>query len=130
MTHLVLPFDGWADLRDPKMVPEKKRRPVVEAMTKAGQSLDVSAIKDASEDELEALAMQQGSGVFQMLDVADLAAVALIEKWGYEMPVDLDSIGELPGAVVDALRAAVMPLIGDMFPSFEPDPDPKAPTGD
>ena len=41
--------------------------------------------------------------------------------------MSIDAVLDLPAADYDRLRAAVAPLIGEMFTSFEPSQDPDSP---
>ena len=102
-------FNGWVELRDPDLVPEKLRRPLLEfAATGASFNTDEAtpeAIKFFSEFN-------------------DLLAVAVIEAWSFG-DVTLDGLLELPKRTYDEIRGLVAPLFTRLMPSFETDPDPK-----
>lgn len=126
MGRVLLPYDAWADLRDPKLVPERLRRPVKAALFAIQRDAEawktVAANGDTSQMTPETI------GAFD--DLNDLAAVALIADWSYGLPVNVDTLRDTPGAVYDAIQAAVAPLMLEMMPNFTADGvnDPKAAT--
>lgn len=126
--------DGnWAHLRDPKKVPERLRRPIVQALTRAladngGEQLAGLDPKDLQAPDAAAKVSQYLKPEFLtvMADVNDLLVIALVDEWSFDVPVSLDSVLDLPGDEYDALQTGVAPLLKDVLPSFDGDADPKA----
>jgi hypothetical protein len=114
--HVDLAQGQWVELRDPRTVTERVRRPVKSAAYKVAQFAE----SEASVDAIEAWD-----------DMRVLAAVALIDTWSVGHPVTVDSILDLPSDVYDGLLAAVEPHISVMMPVFSSAgvTDPKAVSG-
>ena len=128
MTHVPLPDGQWAELMDPRKVSERKRRPYVTAMT----AFNAVAPRD---EKGELLSMQIGAEAAGLLDRAlDLLTVALVKAWSFEqspgvaLPVEVESLQDLPVDAFDDLRREVNKLSPALLPNFDPTPDPKAPT--
>lgn len=113
---------GWVMLRDPKMVPERLRRPIMAqaaSIQQVARELTTSINEDASASK---------ESVLSLYDFNDLVAVALISEWSWDAPVTIDSLQDLPGSEYDAIQLVVSPLIGDLMPDFTPDPAADSPT--
>lgn len=100
---------GWIQLRDPKSVKEKVRRPI---MAKA-------AVLRAAGDEIDVV------GAYEL---NDLISIAVIESWSFPYPVNVESMTELDTPAYDAIQRITAPLLSQMMPSFEVTPDPDSPT--
>jgi len=113
--------NGWVELRDPKHVSERNRRPIIAKATamKAVAEKFTDDDSDAfSEDEFNAL-----------YSFNDLVAVALIREWSWDQPVSVDGLLDLDAVDYDAILKLTAPLVSEMMPSFEPDPEnPDSPT--
>jgi hypothetical protein len=109
--------NGWIELRDPKLVSERLRRPI---MAKASQ-LSASSNK-AAEGEVDADSL---NGMFEF---NDLLAVALVKAWSFEEPITVDGMLDLPTASYDAIQKIVAPLLSELLPSFEASPEADSPT--
>lgn len=126
MSRIDVP-NGWVELREPEAVPERLRRPVVQAITAmASDSAAVQAIQaaDTPEDAAEHVPALMGA----MSAMQDAAIVALVSAWSFGDTVTLDALLDLPGGTYDAISTLCMPLMEKMLPDFGPDPDPKATT--
>lgn len=110
---------GWVELRDPKTVSERLRRPV---MAKASQL--ASVVSEVSKGE----ARIEGDSLTGMYEFNDLVAVALISEWSFEQPLTVDGMLDLPSATYDEIQKIVAPMFNQLMPSFEADPDPASPT--
>ena len=114
---------GWIDLREPEEVPEKLRRPIIK--------MSVSGVPFAEDwnDLFENPENANAESLEAMLDYGsrfnDLVAMAFIRQWSFELPISIDALGDLPGKVYDEIANACKPLISNLMPSFEVDPDPK-----
>jgi hypothetical protein len=60
--------------------------------------------------------------------VNDLVILAMVSDWSFDMPVTLESLGELPALTYDALLKACESAAKGLFPSFEPTKDADSPT--
>jgi hypothetical protein len=105
---------GWVELRDPKEVPEKLRRPVVQA------SIDAQKFADLQDGDFT------GADMNELQSLNDLVAIALIKDWSFEQPVTLEGLLDIPSGAYDELLALVAPKIGQLMPNFGVNPDPKA----
>lgn len=111
---------GWVDLREPREVPERLRRPIVVkagAIGKAAQNIANADEVSVDEDTLSA-----------MFEFNDLLVIALAKAWSFEEPITLEGLGNLPGNTYDALQKIVAPMVTDLMPSFEATPDADSPT--
>lgn len=109
-------FSGWITLRDPKLVPERLRRPVF--------MKSVAAVQFATEED-EA----PNENALQFFsEFNDLLAVAMISEWSFDTPITVDGLQDLPSRTYDDVRKTVSPYISDLIPDFGVDVDPKADT--
>jgi hypothetical protein len=109
---------GWVELRDPKKVPEKLRRPVKYAVF-ASQNV-------AAAVEAKTLTVDQ----FVSVDaLTDAAIVALVAEWSFEQPLTGDGLLDLPGDAYDAVTELVKDHVLELMPNYSSDgmSDPKAP---
>ncbi len=146
--------NGWIELRDPRLVAEKHRRPIMAQMAEMGKVAE-SAEKAV---ELAKIAEETGdtSGLASSVDddvmdalyrYNDRVALALIRKWSYTgvpdengvweftgdegdkiIPVRLETLPCLPGEDYDAILKVTAPKALELMPSFGVDPNPKATT--
>jgi hypothetical protein len=139
MQHITLPSGATADIRDVADVTERGRRPIKRIQTRlAGLPDFVHAVEEAKQqkDDEELTPEQQltiaaGMGeAFDLLeDLNDALVVALVAGWSYGFGVSVDSVQDLPGRDLDALRAAVSPYLSQLNPDFDPSPAADSPTG-
>lgn len=115
---------GWVELRNPRDVPEKLRRPILmrsASMQKAAAAIAEVGVENAAdvitEDTLES-----------MFDFNDLVVVALVSEWSWGYPITVEGLGELAGGTYDQLRELVSPMASELMPNFETNPDPVSPT--
>ena len=110
--------DGWVELRDPKHVSERNRRPIIAKATSMKALADKIDAEEFNEAEFNAL-----------YSFNDLVAVALISAWSWDVPVTVDGLLDLAASDYDAILKLTAPLVSDLMPSFEPDPEnPESPT--
>lgn len=133
MTPLTLPSGATAVLRDPRMVTERLRRPFMAVQRKlAGSDLSVIFLAAQNEGreltETEGLQLAGHPDADLLAELDYLAVAALVAEWSYDFPVTADTVLDLPVCDLDALRAAVKPLIPQMAPNFTPTPEPESPT--
>lgn len=116
MIRVELPDGAWAELQDPRKVPERARRPVLTAQAGLQQYVTGETLTTSP------AALQAFS------ELNDAMAVALVERWSYPDPVSLDGVLGLPGDAYDALREAVAPFATALLPDFSPSTDKGSPT--
>lgn len=106
-----LPGGAWAELRDPDVVTERQRKPLVTAI---GRVTKAEGMEDA--------------GFSAIFDAQDATIMVMVEAWSFDAPVVADSLLDLPAKTVDALRTACQPYQKDLMPDFSVDPDPESPS--
>jgi hypothetical protein len=133
-----LPKGQHAMLRDPEDVPERLRRPHMDARERVMASLLGTGTTEADTEaarggepgaaaKLGAAMISSGAqGLKRQAD--DLLLVAFVESWSYETAISADAMQDLPGRAYDVLLKACEPLTAAMNPDFEPSPDPESPT--
>jgi hypothetical protein len=108
---------GWVELRDPKKVPDRLRRPVKYAMV---DSQDLVAAVEAG-----TLTRDQFVSADAMTDTVILA---LVKEWSFSQALTVDGLLDLEGDSYDAITELVRPHVIELLPSFSGDvTDPKAP---
>lgn len=133
MSRLELPSGGHAELRDPKLVPERLRRPVMRTYV-TFLALFVDEVDGDGRPITDKLGrpVKSPPTTPEALDVAselnDVLALALIGSWSFDTPPSLEALQDLPGADYDAVRAAVSPLLQAVLPDFGPSGDQDSPT--
>jgi hypothetical protein len=106
-------FNGWIELREPDLVPERLRRPVFEKSIMASQL--------AADIETDPTVLSFFS------ELNDVLAVALISAWSFGDVISVDTLQDLPAKTYDDVRKLVSPLVSRMIPDFGDDvEDPKA----
>ena len=115
---------AWAKLRDPRDVPERKRRPLdkvqrILAGSKVGEALlawheehgDDRPDEKQMRDLLRPLLAEDEMDLFDQSN--DLLIVALVEEWSFEdKPITVEEIQDLPGRAYRALKEVCEPLLG------------------
>lgn len=112
---------GWVVLRDPKTISERMRRPIIAKAT----AMRVVANKVTNADDDDTFSEDEFLSLYAF---NDLVAVAVISEWSWDFPVSLDGLLDLPAGDYDAVLKITAPLVSDLMPSFEPDPDADSPT--
>jgi hypothetical protein len=126
----VLQFDdgNTAMFRHPNQVPERLRREAVNARMRV-----VSLVPDMPEGlSEEAINVAAGKAMMEHPEFADefqdkLIMCFLID-WSYELPVTIDSLGDIPHGTYDALAEQAKRGLPILMPSFAPTPDADSPT--
>lgn len=128
-----LPSGGWAVLRDPAAVPVKLRRPVEKALLTLGQSQAKTVLASAPELSDSQKAAEVASTINpqildQFNDLNDLLIVARVESWSFELPISIDSLGELVQEDYALLQKISAENVTSMVPNFGLSNDPTSPT--
>lgn len=135
--RLELSNGGWVEIADHKVVTERLRRPIREAMQGFSAPLIhfFNTFRDAEADgyaEAMAEAITKDD-TRAMLFINDFIACALVESASF-LPAGTkcteDHFLDLPGADYDAILTAVGPRVGDFMNGvdFDVNPDPASPT--
>ena len=116
---------GWAILCDPAAVSVKKRRPIEKSLMIIGKGQAKSALNQdpatiGSELDLEI--------VDQFYELNDLLIVARVESWSFELPITIDSLGDLTQDDYQLLQKIAAENVTSMVPNFGLSNDPSSPT--
>lgn len=140
MQHVTLPSGATVDIREVADVTERQRRPIKRLRAKLAAVPEfATAVREAEEaqkanaGELSAqaqfdIAAGMGAAFDLLEDLNDALAFAFVAGWSFDLPVSLDSLQDLPGKDLDALREKCSPLLSQLLPNFEPSPDDASPT--
>lgn len=112
---------GWVVLRDPKMISERMRRPIIAKAT----AMRVVANKVTASDGEDSFSEEEFLSLYAF---NDLVAVAVVSEWSWDTPVSVEGLLDLPAADYDAVLKITAPLVTELMPKFEPDPDENSPT--
>jgi hypothetical protein len=97
------------------------------AVTAASSTTD-GGKKELTQTEQLAIAASMGEAFDVLEELQDALVVAVTRGWSWQAPVSADSVLDLPGPALDALRQAVSPWQQALNPNFEPNPAPESPT--
>ena len=122
---IVVP-NGWVKVRDPKMVPERLRRPIMARAS--GMQSTVQELVNQGVPLTEEVVAAANVDVTQMYEFSDLLIVALISEWSFGEVINVETVLDLPVATYDKLQSLVSDMVIDLMPSFEPDPSEDSPT--
>ncbi len=107
-----LPSGGWCELRDPKSITNRERKPLVE-----------HAEAESGED----------ASLVAKLGFADRLVSLMVASWGYDFPIPKErpeSLDDMPAIDLDTLRLAVQKPENMPFLNMGDWRDPKASPGD
>lgn len=141
-TIVQLPDGKTALFRDAAQVPERLRRPLMEAMRGALAGVEEFKVRPdgtiltdadgkpvAKTDEEKGREMMLGDGALAMTEGGDRAILALLENWDLDADRSIDGLLDLPGDTYQALYKAAAPHLFKLLPaSFSPTTDPQSPT--
>jgi hypothetical protein len=139
-----LPSGGWAELSDPAIVIELKRRPVQRAMSRisaegwatlqaqgkvqAFEKREKDALEPTGEERELAKAMYSEADVDALSTINDLAVAALVTEWSFDAPITVEAVLNRQGNDYDKLRAECAPAVAQMFLNTSPSKDESSPT--
>jgi hypothetical protein len=138
-TKIELGNGGWAILRDPAAVPVKLRRPVEKMLmavgrgqAKAALEAKESAIANAKTGDTidpSAVAANMDSTIIdQFYELNDLLIVARVSSWSFELPINVDSLGDLTQEDYELLQKISAQNITSLVPNFGMSNNPDSPT--
>jgi hypothetical protein len=138
-TKIELGNGGWAILRDPAAVPVKLRRPVEKMLmavgrgqAKAALEAKEAAIANAKTgdtiDPSTIAANMDSSVIDQFYELNDLLIVARVESWSLDLPISVDSLGDLTQEDYELLQKVAAQNVTTMVPNFGLSNNPDSPT--
>lgn len=121
--------DGWVEIRDPRQVTERQRRPAKYAMSSFMQFKGEFPDPGMSAEQIAEFPSPSQAAMEAADRMNDSLIVAFVSAWSWDVPVQIDTVADCPE--YDAVSKLVAPLIADLFPeaTLEVSTDPKAPTG-
>jgi hypothetical protein len=138
-TKIELGNGGWAILRDPAAVPVKLRRPVEKMLMAVGRGQAKAALEAKQEaianaktgdtvDPSSIAATMDPSVIDQFYELNDLLIVARVESWSFELPISVDSLGDLTQEDYELLQKVAAQNVTSMVPNFGLSNNPDSPT--
>jgi len=138
-TKIELGNGGWAILRDPAAVPVKLRRPVEKMLmavgrgqAKAALEAKEAAIANAKTgdtiDPSTVAANMDSTVIDQFYELNDLLIVARVESWSLDLPISVDSLGDLTQEDYELLQKIAAQNVTSMVPNFGLSNNPDSPT--
>ena len=138
-TKIELGNGGWAILRDPAAVPVKLRRPVEKMLmavgrgqAKAALEAKEAAIANAKTgdtiDPSAVAATIDSSIIDQFYELNDLLIVARVESWSLDLPINIESLGDLTQEDYELLQKIAAQNVTTMVPNFGLSNNPDSPT--
>ena len=116
---------GWAILRDPAAVSVKNRRPVEKILMAIGRGQAKAAL---NQDPATAASELDPAIVDQFYELNDLLIVARVESWSFDLPINVDSLGDLVQDDYVLLQKVAAENVTSMVPNFGLSNDPSSPT--
>lgn len=117
--RIELPDGAWAELRSPRTVPERLRRPVTKMMFAISNNQEIQNTDDN-------VVNPELVGIYSELN--DLMIVARVVAWSFDLPISVDGVLDLPGDAYEILQEKAVENVLDMIPNFGQSTDPESPT--
>ena len=138
-TKIELGNGGWAILRDPAAVPVKLRRPVEKMLMAVGRGQAKAALEAKQEaianaktgdtiDPSSVAANMDLAVIDQFYELNDLLIVARVESWSFDLPINVDSLGDLTQEDYELLQKIAATNVTTMVPNFGMSNNPDSPT--
>lgn len=138
-TKIELGNGGWAILRDPAAVPVRLRRPVEKMLMAVGRGQAKAALEAKQEaianaktgdtiDPSTVAANMDSTVIDQFYELNDLLIVARVESWSLELPISVDSLGDLTQEDYELLQKVAAQNVTTMVPNFGLSNNPDSPT--
>jgi len=138
-TKIELGNGGWAILRDPAAVPVKLRRPVEKMLMAVGRGQAKAALEAKQEaianaktgdtiDPSAVAANMDSTVIDQFYELNDLLIVARVESWSLDLPISVDSLGDLTQEDYELLQKVAAQNVATMVPNFGLSNNPYSPT--
>jgi hypothetical protein len=116
---------GWAILRDPAAVSVRNRRPVEKAL----MSIARGQAKAALNQDPEIVGASIDPAIIdQFYELNDLLIVARVESWSLDLPISVESLGDLMQEDYAILQKIAAENVTSMVPNFGLSNDPSSPT--
>ena len=138
-TKIELGNGGWAILRDPAAVPVRLRRPVEKMLMAVGRGQAKAALEAKQEaianaktgdtiDPSAVAANMDSTVIDQFYELNDLLIVARVESWSLDLPISVDSLGDLTQEDYELLQKVAAQNVTTMVPNFGLSNNPDSPT--
>ena len=138
-TKIELGNGGWAILRDPAAVPVRLRRPVEKMLMAVGRGQAKAALEAKQEaianaktgdtiDPSAVAANMDSTVIDQFYELNDLLIVARVESWSLDLPISVDSLGDLTQEDYELLQKIAAQNVTTMVPNFGLSNNPDSPT--
>ena len=138
-TKIELGNGGWAILRDPAAVPVRLRRPVEKMLMAVGRGQAKAALEAKQEaianaktgdtiDPSAVAANMDSTVIDQFYELNDLLIVARVESWSLDLPISIDSLGDLTQEDYELLQKVAAQNVTTMVPNFGLSNNPDSPT--
>lgn len=135
-TRITLPSGAWADLRDPEDITERQARLMRSAQmglfrdspalaqwakSNAGNTPDEASVGDI-------LTVLDDAAIAASFRANDAMIAALVASWSFDLPIDMESVQDIPGRDYAALQEAVAEHGRELIVGPKEDPrDPLSP---
>lgn len=122
-----LPDGERAILRNPKKVPESKRRPITiaaatadEARTELGEITTLVGDRTPQQlvDEGVEVPSPSEETLGLMFSISDLLVVACVREWSFDEPITVEGYMAIDGDSYDMLQELCAPMFNTVVPSF------------
>lgn len=122
------PEEAWAEIREPRDVPESKRRATIDLVGKVlpfqNDVQALQALVNGGAENLAPLALDPAKAV-EMIEivsaVGDAVILAFVKAWPWGEVSREVLLDEVPGDVYAELRQRLLPLFGEIAPKFDVD---------
>jgi hypothetical protein len=137
-THLDLPGDHWAEIKDPMDITVDEAQPLKARFLSLGRELNASKapvgsvaatgalhpIAGGPSDPAPAPALDDDSlsddKIAKYLAFGRQSMAFFIEKWDFGFEPSGENLGKIPVPVYDKLDEHIAPLIGQIIPELKP----------
>jgi hypothetical protein len=137
--RIELSDNGWAILRDPANVPVRLRRPVEKMLMAVGRGQAKAALEAKQEalanaktgdtiDPSSVAASMDLSVIDQFYELNDLLIIARVESWSLNLPITVDSLGDVTQEDYEKLQKFAASDVTSMVPNFGLSNNPDSPT--
>jgi hypothetical protein len=131
--------NGWADIRSPRLVTRKARKPIKLSWTRVNDYRDQlrqlsgedQMPPQRTDEEQMAVAASYSLSPEEIElydDLNEPLTVALVSEWSYDQPITIEGLNSLPADDAEDLILRCAPLLTDVFIDTTPSRDEDSPT--
>lgn len=128
VSHRVLEAGGWIEIRDPRTVTERARRPLMKMAMAAVRHQGVMNIDESDPEAVAATLAAAPEVIGEFENLNDALIIAMLTGWSFDVPITMDDLLDLPTKTYQEIQTVIAPLITIIMPNFEPTPDAASPT--